>query len=187
MNICKHKLNNSVIIPFHKDAETFLNYIAWHKNTSGGACSNVWTPFSDQQSEGSFLNMNNNATVEFQFWDKTEPNGGRVENYAVIDIPRAALDDVPRSWISCSSCLLSSSMLLKLDGLCKDSVIGNFKIKETILNLKSYFHTQTTSTRSWIVNLLLASMDGKAPTSGSKSELQKMFWADFSSQVWQEW
>ena len=147
MNICKHKLNNSVI-PFHKDAETFLKYIVWHKNTSGGVCSNVWTPFSDQQSEGSFLNMNNNATVEFQVWDKTEPNGGRVENYAVIDIPRAALDDVPRSWVSCSSCLLSSSMLLKLDGLCKDSVIGNVQIKETILNLKSYFHTQTTSTRS---------------------------------------
>ena len=146
MNICKHKLNNSVI-PFHEDAETFLKYIAWHKNTTGGACSDVWTPFSDQQSEGLFLNMNNNARVEFHVWDKAEPNGDRYENFAVIDIARAALDDVPQSWLSCSSCLLSSSLLLKLDGLCEDSVIGNVQIKETVLNLKSNFHTQTISTR----------------------------------------
>ena len=52
MNICKHKLNNSAI-PFHQDSETFLKYIVWHKNTTGGACSNIWTPFSDELLEGS--------------------------------------------------------------------------------------------------------------------------------------
>ena len=133
MDTCKHKLNNGVI-PFHQNPETFFKYIAWHKNITGGACPNIWTPFSDRQSEGLFLNMNNNAEVEFLVWDKAEPNGGRDENFVVIDVAQVALDDVPQSWISCSSCLLSSSLLLKLDGLCEDSVIGNVSIKERVLN-----------------------------------------------------
>ena len=128
MDICKHKLNNS-IIPFQKDPGAFRSYVAWHKNTTGGICSDIWTPFSDEESEGLFLNMNNNeAEAEPQVWVKAEPNGGRDENFVVIDVAQAALNDVARSKRSCSSCLLSSSLLLQLHGLCKDSLIGNDKI-----------------------------------------------------------
>ena len=127
MDICKHKLNNS-IIPFQRNLETFLDYVAWHKNTTGGICSDIWTPFSDQQSDGVFLNMNNNAEAELQVWVKAEPNGGRDENFVVIDVPRAALNDVAEDRLSCSSCLVSSSLILQLHGLCEDSLIGNVKI-----------------------------------------------------------
>ena len=72
-------------------------YITWHENTTGGICSNIWTPFSDQQTEGLFLNMNNNAVAELQVWDKAQPNGERDENFVVINIPRAALIDVARN------------------------------------------------------------------------------------------
>ena len=126
MDICKHKLNNS-IIPFQEDPDLFHKYITWHKNTTEGICSNIWTPFSDQQTEGLFLNMNNNAVAELQVWDKAQPNGERDENFVVINIPRAALWDVGRNKLSCSSCLLSSSLILHLDGLCEDSLIGNVK------------------------------------------------------------
>ena len=51
MDICKHKLNNS-IIPFQEDRKQFHGYVAWHKNVTGGVCSLIWTPLSDEHSEG---------------------------------------------------------------------------------------------------------------------------------------
>ena len=138
MDICKYKLNNS-IIPFQEDHDLFHMYITWHENTTGGICSNIWTPFSDQQTEGLFLNMNNNAVAELQVWDKAQPNGERDENFVVINIPRAALIDVARNTLSCSSCLLSSSLLLQLDGLCEGSRIGN---RQFVESLKAVFNSR---------------------------------------------
>ena len=123
MDICRAMLNKSVI-PFQQDPEAFLRYVAWHKKTSGGRCPRIWTPLSDQTQEGLFLNMNNNATVEPQAWDRGEPNGGEEENFVMIDVSGAALNDVAQTRLSCSSCRLTSSLLLTLDGLCKDSMIG---------------------------------------------------------------
>ena len=126
LDICKHKMNNSIIpFDFEKDQILFLKYIKWHVNITGGTCHFIWTPFSDEQSEGLFVNVNNNRTSELQFWSKTEPNGGRDENLVVIYISREALVDVPDKTLGCSACQISSSLLLKLDGLCKDSMIGN--------------------------------------------------------------
>ena len=125
MDICKHKLNNS-ILSFETNENLFQKFIAWHVNVTGGACFDIWTPFSDEQSEGVFINMNDNVTTELDLWGETEPNGGRDENMVVINIPRLALVDKSEKSLSCSSCLLSSSLLLRLDGLCKDSLIGIF-------------------------------------------------------------
>ena len=124
MDICRAMLNKS-IIPIQRDPETFLKYVAWHKNTTLGRCARIWTPLSDQTEEGQFFNMNDNATVEPQPWDRGEPNGGEEENFVMIDVSGAALNDVAQTRLSCSSCLLPTSMLLTLDGLCKDSMIGN--------------------------------------------------------------
>ena len=69
--------------------------------------------------------MNNNKEkTNIDFWSKSEPNGGRDENFVVISVARKALVDVPEKTRGCSSCSISSSLLLKLDGLCKDSMIG---------------------------------------------------------------
>ena len=146
MDICKHKLNNS-IIPFHQDPETLLKYMAWHKKATGASCPWIWTPLSDQTLEGVFVNMNNNAEVKLQdqVWAKSEPNGGKDENFVIIDTPRGALIDVIQTKLSCSSCLLSSSLQLQLDGLCEDSLIGEIKMIEIY---KSCLQFQTRSTRS---------------------------------------
>ena len=69
--------------------------------------------------------MNNNSDVQYKNWDKTEPNGGKNENYVVINVRQAALHDVQEKRLACSTCSLSSSLLLQLDGMCKDSFIGN--------------------------------------------------------------
>ena len=124
LDLCNQKLNNS-IIPFLDDHDKFVKYINWHVSTTGGTCVDIWTPFSDKESEGVFINMNNNnITTDIDFWSKGEPNGGRDENFVVISMARKALVDVPEKTRGCSSCSISSSLLLKLDGLCKDSMIG---------------------------------------------------------------
>ena len=125
LDICKHKLNNS-IIPFDDNYDQFLKYIEWHVNTTEGTCVDIWTPFSDKGSEGAFINMiNNNNVTDIGFWSEGEPNGGRDENFVVISVARKALVDVPEKTRGCCSCSISSSMLLKLDGRCKDSMMGN--------------------------------------------------------------
>ena len=125
MDLCKEKLNNSVI-PYPENQSAFLSYVAWQINTTGGACPGfgVWTPLSDQNSEGLFLNMNNNSTVHYQNWDNNEPNGGKRENFVVIDVRTAALSDVEENRLFCSACSISSSLVLRLDGVCEDSFIG---------------------------------------------------------------
>ena len=128
VDICKHKLNNS-ISPWEDNPEWFQRYMAWHQNITEGACPFIWTPFSDEQSEGSFLNMNSFAKAEVNFWAKDEPNGGKYENYVIMSVAQAALYDVTAAFRSCSSCLISSSLLLKLDGRCQNSLIGTQSTK----------------------------------------------------------
>ena len=70
--------------------------------------------------------MNNNTNVtDIDFWSGSEPNGERDENFVVISVARKALVDVPEKTRGCSSCSISSLMLLKIDGRCKDSMMGN--------------------------------------------------------------
>ena len=78
------------------------------------------------------MNNNNNVT-DIDFWSESEPNGERDENFVVISVARKALVDVPEKTRGCSSCSISSLLLLKLDGLCKSSMIG----KNTCLYQKS--------------------------------------------------
>ena len=145
LDICKHKLNNS-IIPFEEDHNLFFKYIEWHISTTRGTCVDIWTPFSDKETERVFLDMNDNTRKELHLWDEIEPNGGRDENFVAISVARKALVDVPERTRGCSSCSVSNSLLLKLDGLCKDSMIG--KIQPKFDNYVSNFKFQTSTTRS---------------------------------------
>ena len=123
VDICKHKLNNS-IIPAQEDRELFLNYIDWHNVTSGGVCPYIWTPFSDEQSEGSFINVNNDTETTLQSWVDIELNGDADENFLEIVVAEKALNDAPENSGNCGSCIIPSSLLLKLDGRCRGSLIG---------------------------------------------------------------
>ena len=136
MDICKHKLDNS-IIPFQEDRKQFHGYVAWHKNVTGEVCSLIWTPLSDEHSEGSFVNMNTISQtlsiVESDFWAKDQPNGGTDENFVAIVAAAKVLIDVPPNLLGCSSCLLSTSLLLQLDGGCRHSLMGNIIFQEELI------------------------------------------------------
>ena len=124
LDICRKKLNNSYI-PYQNTLESVKKYGAWYSNITGGACSSVWTPFSDEKNEGNFVNMNNGLEANL-FWTKTQPNGGRDQNYVVMSSLSHLYTDVQQqAFAVCTSCLLDKSLLLRLDGLCKDSNIGD--------------------------------------------------------------
>ena len=40
------------------------------------------------------MNDNTTDTVQYQMWDKGQPNGGEDDNYVVIDVQTTALQDV---------------------------------------------------------------------------------------------
>ena len=68
--------------------------------------------------------MNNNTETTIQSWVKVELNGDADENFLEIAVAEKALNDAPENSGNCGSCLISSSLLLKLDGRCRDSLIG---------------------------------------------------------------
>ena len=123
MDICWHKLNNS-IIPFEEDNNQLSRYVAWHTKITGGACSYIWTPLTKMETEGSFLNMNNNTKTTIQNWARGQPNGGKYEKFVLINVAQRALTDSEAEWSSCSSCRISNMLVLQLDGRCEQSVIG---------------------------------------------------------------
>ena len=128
LDTCRHKLNNS-IIPFETDNKWFLRYVSWYMNTTAGACPYIWTPLKKLKSEGLLLDINNNIEITNQNWAKGQPNGGKYEKFVAIMVAQRALADASPNWLSCSSCRISNMLLLELAGLCKDSLIGNVRVK----------------------------------------------------------
>ena len=127
MDTCKHKFNNS-IIPFEQDNEQFLRYVAWHVETTKGACPFIWTPLRKLESKGLLLNMNDDTETTFQNWARGQPNGGKYENHVAIKVAHKALADVEAVYQTCSSCRISNMLLLQMDGRCEHSLIGNVRV-----------------------------------------------------------
>ena len=128
IDICRNKLNKS-ILPYHEDQDSLHSYTSWYLNITGGLCHSVWTPFSDVKTEGLFLNINDGSEARYLPWEAAQPNGGSDENYVRIMLRMSLYRAVPLdSPQICTSCLLDRSLLLRLDGLCEDSYIGEFKV-----------------------------------------------------------
>ena len=61
-------------------------FTEWFQRRVDGSCTWLWTPFSDQEKEGVFLDMNSKEPATFLPWKRNQPNGGREENFAKIDL-----------------------------------------------------------------------------------------------------
>ena len=127
--ICEGKLGRGRI-PQHNNAESLQNFVDWYVKTSDGACSHIWTPYSDGTSEGKFVEMVTGIEAPFLPWEKSQPNGGSGENFVSMVLKSESevnyfdVDAIVRH--TCSSCLLDKSLLLKLDGLCPGTYMGEF-------------------------------------------------------------
>ena len=95
--------------------------------TTGGACSYIWTPLTKMENGDSFINMNDNTETTVLNWARGQPNGGENENFVLIKVAEKALADAEADWPSCSSCRISKMLLLHLDGRCEHSLMGNVR------------------------------------------------------------
>ena len=112
-------------MPYQRDQASLETYTSWYLNKTGGLCHSLWAPFSDEKIEGTFLNTNDGTEARYLPWDDSQPNGESNENYVRIIQETSLLRDVTWDQPYCSSCLLDKSLLLRLDGLCEDSYIGD--------------------------------------------------------------
>ena len=96
-----------------------------------GMCRAIWTPFSDEEEEGSYTNLVDKTTPTFFPWARGQPNGAHTENGVSIrwnpTSSPAFFDQNEfqgKEKSICSSCSLADDFSLTLWGACKDTLIG---------------------------------------------------------------
>ena len=97
-----------------------------------GRCLCYWTPYSDEEQEGSFISVNDNQTLpELLTWYPGDPNQGAEANFAAVSGPLDAaplmLMDAQNSRQCCVVCSFQQETRFRLRGVCKNSFFGNLE------------------------------------------------------------
>ena len=97
--------------------------VTWVEGRQGeDMCASLWTPLTDEQKEGTFVNLNNNKVSTNLAWKTGEPNGGNTQNSVRIDLETRSLEDTEESPGDCFACKLERSFTARYfqssSGLC---------------------------------------------------------------------
>ena len=86
----------------------------------------IWTPFSDQKTEGKFLSLVDGSSPTFLPWVPNYGNIGPKANGIVIYYPDRPTPyaDVGSDQKNCISCFMPRNLTLKIMGLCLESKLG---------------------------------------------------------------
>ena len=110
--------------------EELAAYLQWFTRLSPSqSCQSIWTPYSDADMEGEYVNIEDGEPAAFLAWYPTEPDGG-VDQNAVAIMPRLGLTsmvDTEENLPNCFSCVVNSSFSISHMGACKDTYLGNIK------------------------------------------------------------
>ena len=116
------------------DPEELTRFANWFQGTVPGACSRIWTPYSDQVQEGRYVSLEDGTLSTFLPWAVDQPNGGRAENGIDIrldpgngSLPVFYYDEDTKSGVEqfiCSSCSLVRHFSLQLKGVCEHTLMG---------------------------------------------------------------
>ena len=104
--------------------EEIGNLVAWVEETQLGSsskCSFLWTPFSDQTVEDSYVNIQNGKTQKNIAWKSGQPNGGSTENSLKIDVEAKLIEDEKKADGNCVVCTLKRSFSAALRGGCEET------------------------------------------------------------------
>ena len=144
LQVC-HKLGPSTMSAA-TNQEELEAYTEWFKGvTPQGDCGYIWTPFSDEDTEGNYTNLDDGTLATYLPWHRTDPNGGTVQNSVAIRValmPAPYFDTYP-SFTNCFSCVLNVTVQIKWFGACQDTYLGNFVFLTRIYD--SSFFLQKTS------------------------------------------
>ena len=93
-------------------------------NTS---CENIWTPFTDEGTEGQFVSAISGKFGTYLPWVLTEPDGAEEENHVAIDISSRGYLDTDSNYLFCVPCDLHVRLEFSLVGVCKDTYFGKLE------------------------------------------------------------
>ena len=134
-----NKLGGGRMTVVHNQKE-LTRFANWFQGTVPGACSRIWTPYSDQFQEGRYVSLEDGSLPTFLPWAVDQPNGGRTENGIDIRMdPRNGslhvfyYDEDTKAGVErfiCSSCSLARHFSLQLKGVCEHTLMGRNCIHE---------------------------------------------------------
>ena len=96
--------------------------VGWVEERQGAEkCSFVWTPFSDEATEGIFINVEDGKEQSQLSWKLNQPSGGTTENSLRIDLESKLLEDAKDADGDCFVCTLGRGLTLRLRGGCEET------------------------------------------------------------------
>jgi hypothetical protein len=104
-------------------------WLKWNNESFTASCNKIWTPYSDEQEEGSFISLVDGSALEYEPWLDGQPNGGRVENSIVITTTKGRettpyLDVNGKKKTPCSACRIKLGLVFILRGVCESTIMG---------------------------------------------------------------
>ena len=121
MNICR-KLGRSYMTAA-LNLEHLAAFTIEFSEKTGGACTYIWTPYSDWSQEGVFINLEDKTPLNYSAWYEGQPNGFRLEDAIQIKLN---VKDVKKSYWdkwqnreACFSCSSTRLLILHLLGVCQ--------------------------------------------------------------------
>merc|ERR550517_511091 len=91
-----------------------------------GGCSSYWLPFSDQDTEESWMDLNTGLPIDYSNWASGQPNGRRTQNCAVVSSSNDKWGDdscTAEEDKTCAICARSFQPILRLRGLCSSTTL----------------------------------------------------------------
>ena len=129
LSVCQILGNGTMFSTFNQTKlEFFLNRF---NQTTSGVCTYIWTPYSDEQEEGTFVDLLDGSLAESIAWLDGQPNEGRLANGLVINTYRQStpFGDASNKYKgACTSCLVKLALVFRMWGLCEVTFMGEMKI-----------------------------------------------------------
>ena len=109
------------------------NVVNWVGETKGAReCSFLWTPFSDQAVEDTFVNIENGKEQKTIAWNSGQPNGRDTENSLKINVKAKLIEDEKEGKGDCFACKLQRSFSASLRGGCEETKLERLFYMENI-------------------------------------------------------
>ena len=113
--------------------EEINNVVDWVGETQGAKkCSFLWTPFSDQAVEETFVSIEDGKELKTIAWNTREPDGGKTQNSLKINLEAKLMEDEEEGKGECFACKLQRSFSAVLRGGCEETKLERLFYLENI-------------------------------------------------------
>ena len=94
--------------------------------TMNSSCKYVWTPVTDEETEGQFISSVTGQLVTYLPWKEGQPDGGDTCNHVNINMDTKLYHDTSSTFLNCFVCDLFKDTEFFLLGVCETSYFGEF-------------------------------------------------------------